>query len=72
MNVEIDRYLRKTGMTKNSLGKHALGDGNRLKRVMAGESRLTEYTEKRLRRFMLDHPDGIPAGRAGRPPKCPS
>lgn len=69
MNVEIDRYLRQTGMTKNALGKHALGDGNRLKRVMSGESSLTEYTEKRLRRWMEEHPSGVPAGKAGRPPK---
>lgn len=69
MNVEIDRYLRRTGMTKAALSTKALGDSKRVQRLMNGESRFTEYTEKRLRRFMADHPEGIPPGKPGRPPK---
>jgi hypothetical protein len=68
--VEIDRFLRRTGMTKSALGRHALGDASTVKKLFEGQRGLTEYTEKRLRRWMQDNPDGIPAGRPGRPPRA--
>lgn len=67
MYAEIERFLRRTGMTKAALSTKALGDSSTVGKIMEGHRSLTEYTEKRLRRWMLEHPDGVPAGRPGRP-----
>lgn len=67
MIVEIDRFLRRTGMTKSQLGRQALGDPHSIRRVTCGQREMSERTMGRLRRWMAEHPDGVlPAPRARR------
>lgn len=67
MFLEIDRFLRHTGMTRAALSRHALGDHRAVASIMEGRRSLTEYTRLRLSRWMQEHPDGVAPGRPGRP-----
>lgn len=67
MIVEIDRYLRRTGMTGSHLFKLAMGTGATYDKVRRG-CELREATKARVREFMAAHPDGVakrPTGGAG-------
>lgn len=58
MIVEVDRYLRRTGMTGTHLFKLALGAGGTY-RVMQRGGELKPATIAKVRAFMAAHPDGV-------------
>lgn len=64
MIVEIDRYCRRTGMDRDYLSTRAFGD-YRIRQWCRG-SEPTEYSIAILRRFMVEHPEGVQRKACGR------
>ncbi len=52
LNAEINRFLDATGMAPSTFGRRALNDPGFIKRLRAGERRLTAETIGRIRGFM--------------------
>lgn len=53
--IKIDRYLRRTNMPRTQFGRLALNDPRLVTDLMRGRVLKIE-TERRIERFMADHP----------------
>lgn len=53
--IKIDRYLRRTNMARTQFGRLALNDPRLVTDLMRGRVLKIE-TERRIERFMADHP----------------
>lgn len=56
--IEVDRYLRRTGMGPTMLGKLAVNDTTLVDKMRCGRQ-LQQRTADRVRAFMERHPDGV-------------